>query len=235
MPTAHGHAVMDAVNALAADARFEVSDGCVTRGQRRVAAFTTLILGDPGNVGRIDGPVAEAKLAAHVNVLVPLATLVGTSEQGGRIGTTAVQADVIRDVIAACGDRSRIRRLLVDSAGVILDAGRSHYLGSDIQKLVVKLRDGYCRGVACDTPAMRPGVEVDHATPFSAGGHTNITELGSLCKHHHQIKTHGGWDLANTTRRGDGTWRSPLGRIYHHEAPDLLPPPPEPDPDPPPF
>ncbi len=159
------------------------------------------------------------------------------SEQGGRIGTTAVQADVLRDVIAACGPGSTIRRLVTDERGVILDAGRSRYLGSDIQKLVTKLRDGYCRGVACDTPALTPGTEVDHATPFSAGGETNVDELGSLCKHHHQIKTHGGWDLANTTRRGDGTWRSPLGRIYHHQAPDLIPPPPDPDPDPdpPPF
>ncbi len=30
MPTAHGHAVMDAINTLANDPRFEVSDGCLT-------------------------------------------------------------------------------------------------------------------------------------------------------------------------------------------------------------
>ena len=235
MPTAHGHAVMDAVNALANDTRFEVSDGCVTKGQRRVAAFATLILGDPGRVGQVTGPVAEAKVNAHVNVLVSLETLTGVSEQGGRINTTAVQADVVRDTIAACGSSSTIRRLVTDPAGVILDAGRSHYLGSDVQKLVVKLRDGYCRAVACDTPAWTPGTEIDHATPWGSGGETNMNELGALCKHHHQIKTHGGWALEATTRRGDGTWRSPLGRIYQHTAPDLLPPPPEPDPDPPPF
>jgi hypothetical protein len=112
MPTGHGHALMAAVNALAASALFEVGDGCVTKGQRRVAALATLVLGDPGSVGQVTGPVAEAKAVAHVNVLVPLATLLGTGEQGGRINQVPVTADVLRDVIADCrpGALPRVRR-----------------------------------------------------------------------------------------------------------------------------
>jgi hypothetical protein len=61
LPLAHGAAVMDAITTLAHDPRFETGDGCLTIGQRRVAALVTLVLGDPGSVATVTGPVAEAR------------------------------------------------------------------------------------------------------------------------------------------------------------------------------
>ncbi len=232
MPTAHAEAVMQAVNTLAKDVRFEVADGCITRGQRRVAALVALMLGDPGSVGQVTGPVQDAKLAVHVNVLVPLETIVGCSEQGGRIGNTPCTADEITDLIAqAALESSTIRRLVTDSAGCILDAGRRHYLASDLQKLVLRLRDQHCRFPGCNRPAER--CEIDHAKPYDAGGLTDTCNLGPLCKHHHELKTAGYWHITASARDGSCTWRSPLGRIYEHEPPDLVPP--GPPHDPPPF
>jgi hypothetical protein len=235
MPTAHAEAVMQAVNTLAKDTRFEVADGCITTGQRRVAALVALTLGDPGSVGQVTGPVGEAKLSVHVNVLVPLETIVGVSEQGGRIGNTPCTADEITDLIAqAALESSTIRRLVTDSAGCILDAGRRHYLASDLQKLAIRLRDQHCRFPGCNRPAER--CEIDHAKPYDAGGHTDTCNLGPLCKHHHEMKTAGYWHITTSHRNGSCTWRSPLGRIYQHEPPDLVPPPPpRPPDDPPPF
>ena len=156
MPTAHAEAVMQAVNTLAKDARFEVADGCITAGQRRVAALVALMLGNPGSVGQVTGPVREAKLSVHVNVLVPLETIVGCSEQGGRIGNTPCTADEIRDLLAdAALGSSTIRRLVTDATGCILDAGRRHYLASDLQKLVIRIRDQHCRFPGCSRPAER--------------------------------------------------------------------------------
>jgi hypothetical protein len=156
MPTAHAEAVMQAVNTLAKDVRFEVADGCITRGQRRVAALVALTLGDPGSVAEVTGPVQEAKLSVHVNVIVPLETIIGVSEQGGRIGNTPCTADEITDLIAQASlESSTIRRLVTDSAGCILDAGRRHYLASDLQKLVLRLRDQHCRFPGCTRPAER--------------------------------------------------------------------------------
>jgi hypothetical protein len=232
MPTAHAEAVMQAVNTLAKDQRFEVADGCITRGQRRVAALVALMLGDPGSVGQVTGPAQEAKLAVHVNVLVPLETLVGASEQGGRIGNTPATADEVTDLIAqAALESSTIRRLVTDATGCILDAGRRHYLASDLQKLVLRLRDQYCRFPGCNRPAER--CEIDHAHPYDAGGHTDTCNLGPLCKHHHELKTSGYWHITTSAKDGSCTWRSPLGRIYQHEPPDLIPP--GPPHDPPPF
>jgi len=231
MPTAHAEAVMQAVNTLAKDARFEVADGCITRGQRRVAALVALMLGDPGSVGQVTGPVQEAKLSVHVNVLVPLETIIGVSEQGGRIGRTPCTADEITDLISQVAlESSTIRRLVTDSAGCILDAGRRHYLASDLQKLVIRLRDQHCRFPGCSRPAER--CEIDHAKPYDAGGLTDACNLGPLCKHHHEMKTAGYWHITASARDGSCTWRSPLGRVYEHTPPDLIPPPPD---DPPPF
>jgi hypothetical protein len=232
MPTAHAEAVMQAVNTLAKDQRFEVADGCITRGQRRVAALVALMLGDPGSVGQVTGPVQEAKLAVHVNVLVPLDTIVGASEQGGRIGNTPCTADEVTDLIAqAALESSTIRRLVTDSTGCILDAGRRHYLASDLQKLVIRIRDQHCRFPGCSRPAER--CEIDHAKPYDAGGPTDQRNLGPLCKHHHELKTAGYWHITASARDGSCTWRSPLGRIYEHTPPDLVPP--GPPHDPPPF
>jgi hypothetical protein len=222
MPTAYAEAIYQAVRMLAKDARFETAEGCVTKGQRQAAALVALTLGDPGSVAEVTGPVHEAKLKVHVNVLVPLETITSTSDACGRVGSTPATADEVRDLIAAAAESSTIRRLVTDSTGCILDAGRSHYLASDIQKLVITLRDGYCRFPGCNAPAER--CEVDHATPYDAGGPTDLWDLGPLCKHHHQMKTGGYWHIITSHRNGTCRWRSPLGRIYEHTPPDLVPP-----------
>jgi hypothetical protein len=235
LPIGHGWAVFDAVTALADDARLETGDGCITAGQRRVAALVTLVLGDPGSQASVDGPVAEAKATATVDVVIPLATLLGVGSQGGTIAGEAVTADAILDLLAEAGPKSTIRRLVVDSAGCIVDAGRTRYAISDAQRHVVALRDGTCRFPGCARRAA--GCEIDHATPWDDHGPTDVANLGALCKHHHQLKTHGGWAITRSTRSGACTWRSPLGRVYEHQPPDLLPRDPGPPPPeaPPPF
>jgi hypothetical protein len=166
MPTAYAEALHGAVKTRAKDDRFEVSDGCITAGQRQAAALVALTLGDPGSVAEVTGPVHDAKLAVHV-VIVPLGTIVGASEQGGRIGRTPVTADEVRDLLAAAAlESSTIRRLVTDSAGCILDAGRKHYLASDLQKLVIRLRDQHCRFPGCGRDAER--CEIDHVIPWKS-------------------------------------------------------------------
>jgi hypothetical protein len=234
MPTAYAEAIHQAVRMLAKDPRFEVSDGCITKGQRQAAALVALTLGDPGSVAEVTGPVHEAKINVHINVLVPLETITSASDACGRIGNTPVTADEVRDLLAAAAVKSStIRRLVTDSAGCILDAGRKHYLASDIQKLVIRLRDGYCRFPGCNTPAER--CEIDHVVPYDAGGPTDLWDLGPLCKHHHQMKTGGYWHIITSHRNGTCRWRSPLGRIYEHTPPDLGPPRPPAGQDDPPF
>lgn len=229
MPKAHGEAVMVAINTLARDDRFQTADGCITLGQRRVAALVELTLGSPGTVSEVTGPVAETRINAQISIVVPLASLLTEDEasaQGGQINGSPVGADVIRELLADCGARSTVRRLLVDADGTIVDIGRSHYSPTGLQRILLRLRDRHCRFPGCRRPAER--CEVDHARPYDAGGLTDLDNLGPLCKRHHQAKTHGGWRITRSFRDGRCQWRSPLGRVYEHEPPSLLPPAPAP-------
>jgi hypothetical protein len=56
-------------------------------------------------------------------------------------------------------------------------------------------RDRTCVVPGC---GMSQGLEIDHVTPISEGGPTELENLALLCYHHHQEKTHGGWVLART-------------------------------------
>jgi hypothetical protein len=75
-------------------------------------------------------------------------------------------------------------------------------------------RDGTCRFPGCNAAATR--CQIDHVIPWDEGGTSDVGNLGALCTRHHQLKTHGGWELTNSTPNGSCTWRSPQGFIYHH-------------------
>ena len=55
----------------------------------------------------------------------------------------------------------------------------------------------------------------DHTRAYDVDGppgQTVETNLGKLTRHHHRIKTHGGWSVEQRDRRF--TWTSPHGRVY---------------------
>jgi 5-methylcytosine-specific restriction endonuclease McrA len=66
-------------------------------------------------------------------------------------------------------------------------------------------RDRTCVVPGC---GVSQGLEIDHVTPISEGGPTELENLALLCYHHHQEKTHGGWVLTRvgTGEGGRPTW-----------------------------
>jgi len=56
----------------------------------------------------------------------------------------------------------------------------------------------------------------------AAGGATDRANCGMLCRRHHRLKTHTGWEL---TRRGDGavSWTNPTGAGYDLPPPTVPP------------
>ena len=90
----------------------------------------------------------------------------------------------------------------------ILNLGRSVRYASDDQYKALFARDRGCRWPGCEIPAA--WCEIDHLTPYSQGGATNLNELVLWCCHHHHekhrpgVKTHGNThnlqlELANGT------------------------------------
>jgi hypothetical protein len=87
----------------------------------------------------------------------------------------------------------------------------------------VRLRDPVCVFSGCQRPSW--ACDLDHIEPYvplELGGpprQTNPDNLAPLCRHHHRMKTHGGWRYRRH-RDGSYHWTSPTGRTY-----DVLPPP----------
>jgi hypothetical protein len=108
--------------------------------------------------------------------------------------------------------------LLVDDAGVpvVEVAGTDRYRPSaDLARAVID-RDRTCRFPGCRVPADR--CDIDHVEPFDpdrpARWQTVERNLQALCRHHHRLKTHGGWYVSRDPISGATLWESPTGRVH---------------------
>lgn len=73
------------------------------------------------------------------------------------------------------------------------------------------LRDRACRFPHCTRPAW--ACDLDHTEPYDPDGppgQTATDNLTALCRHHHRLKTHGGWTYFRVAP-GTYRWRSPYG------------------------
>lgn len=81
-----------------------------------------------------------------------------------------------------------------DGFGLSLDAdlltktSASRFAGGKLKDAVL-LRDGQCQAQGCTRPAWSG--EIDHRTPHEQGGTTTAANLQTLCKEHHDVKSHG--------------------------------------------
>nr|WP_205570520.1 HNH endonuclease signature motif containing protein [Corynebacterium lactis] len=90
------------------------------------------------------------------------------------------------------------------------DGAAESYRPTDAQVARVRGRDGTCRFPGCEAPAHQ--CDLDHIKPYNhdapeEGGPTDTENLHCLCRRHHNLKTHG---LYNVTAYSDGTelWTS---------------------------
>jgi hypothetical protein len=69
------------------------------------------------------------------------------------------------------------------------------------------------------------GCDLDHTIPYPAGPGTAAANLGPLCRTHHNLKTHHGYQLANHPEAHlcphppGWTWTFPSG-LTHTDQPD---------------
>jgi hypothetical protein len=71
------------------------------------------------------------------------------------------------------------------------------YEPTPAQRRFIKARDRTCRHPGCRRPAR--WTDADHVCPRAEGGETDCTNLCSLCRRHHRLKTHApGWRFVMT-------------------------------------
>lgn len=208
-----------------------------TLAQRRADALTDLAA---AALTAPDAPTVHGRRPT-VNVTVAWTTLLGLDDLPADLtGYGPIDAATARRI--ATDPTSTWRALLVDPlSGALLDCGRATYSPPPDLAAYVIARDNTCRHPTCDAPALL--CDLDHRTPWTAGGHTCRHNIDALCERHHPLKHLPGWDHERDPDTGDSIWTTPTGRTarrpaYRHPVGTPLHPPdsePTPLPDDPPF
>ena len=133
-----------------------------------------------------------------INVTVPVQTLMGVSDEPGRMGDQTLPASLVRHVAAQ--PVSTWYRLLTDGSRGIELSTEAYRPTAAIWREVVA-RQPTCFAPTCDRPASE--CELDHALPYPHGD-TSTENLGPGCGRHHRSKHASG---ASVRRGPDGLLR----------------------------
>ncbi len=207
------NAIMGAVNAAVSNPN--IPGACdANAGERRGEALAALIFGINGT-GSASNRVTPIVVNISVDLTVPI------TELDTKLNTESVDCD-FRQLLNDPAVKTFARPLATNEAGHVLDVGRKRYQITGALRRMIITRDGTCRFPGCNAAATR--CQIDHVIAWEDGGRSDVGNLGVLCVRHHQLKTHGGWQLTHSKPDGSCTWRSPDGRIYHHFPEPIITP-----------
>jgi hypothetical protein len=105
-----------------------------------------------------------------------------------------------------------VRRVVYDSAGVVIDMGRRQRLFTGSARDAAMLSELRCYWRGCWVPASK--CQIDHLHPARAGGRTDPGNGAPACGHHNRVKEHG----FHAWRDADGEWH--LQRPDGTDVPD---------------
>lgn len=187
-------------NMLDAETRALVKQGgdrSVDRAQVRAEALSNLITG---------GHQAVRPHEAEILVVTPVESLVDDTTTGGELGDgTPLPTASVRRLLC----NGRIVPIIVDTNGVVLDAGREQRLANRAQRRALRAMYRTCAFHGCEVEFAR--CEIHHIVPFEVGGATDLAGLLPLCSRHHHVVHDLGWrleldgDRTLTIRQRDGT------------------------------
>jgi hypothetical protein len=229
--------IRSAVDAHAASGSL-VTPCDATLGQRRVAALLDLVLGTgtagtagtantAGTAGSAGAGVADDEAGAGGDAR----TLVGAARTvvGAEISVVMTLDEFVKGtgVVGELLEDPKvpltIRRLITDPlTGRAIDLGRSRYEVSEPLRRWIIARDRTCCFPGCSRRAT--ACQIDHVKAWNDGGATDASNLQPLCTRHHQLKTHGGWQVRRDDSTGLMVWTSPSGRIYWVDPEPVVPP-----------
>jgi hypothetical protein len=158
----------------------------------------------PGGLGSIRG---------HVQVIVPVTTLTGTTHGGAMLnGQIPIDPATAKHF---AGTAKGWDRVMCDPiTGTVLATDR--YTPRTDQIRYLRARDQHCRTPGCRQPAIR--CQIDHNHEHHDGGKTRLDNLAHFCIRHHTLKTETAWTVQQLPG-GRLHFHSPLGRRYEDDPP----------------
>ena len=104
--------------------------------------------------------------------------------------------------IVALSVLAHVRRIVVDSAGIVVNAGMKRRLFDGALAEVLKAIEPRCRWLGC---MIRAAIaQIDHLVDFTAGGATDASNAAIACEHHNLFKYRARYQ---PRRQPDGTWQ----------------------------
>jgi hypothetical protein len=163
--------------------------------------------------GDRDDAACEHDVEDHERPSCARATATGQGF-GGRVsavvGLGAVAPATVRQWVCT----SWLSRVVRSADGEVLDIGRKVRLFTPAQRRAIIVRDLHCVFPGCDRgPSW---CDVHHLHPFAHGGSSDVANGALLCRRHHRLVHHDGWELA---RGPDGTWTAVRAR-WHTVRPE---------------
>ena len=128
-----------------------------------------------------------------VSVVVTLATLLGLAADPAHVpGLGPIPADIARDLAADGAWRLWITD---PSTGHVTATGSRTYTPTAALARIIRAREPNCRMPGCARQAVN--CDLDHTIPYPGEPGTVESNLGPLCRGHHNLKTHHGYHLEN--------------------------------------
>jgi hypothetical protein len=141
--------------------------------------------------------------------------LKGSTQACGEIqGGPLIALETVRRL--AC--HSSLVRVTEDASGNILDIGRKTRTIPSAIKRALRFRDQVRRFPGCTTN--HRFCDGHHVKHWSQGGHTSLSNLVLLCRHHHRLVHEGGYTV-EASQQGSFIFHSPAGQEL--EASPALP------------
>ena len=191
-------------------------------GERRGHALAALIFGTPilpGTPGTNPPSGATDLMPIVVNMTLDLTVPITELQAQASASTNSLGCDFAQ-LLSDPAVRVFARPVAISDTGHVLDVGRRRYQITGVLRRLITTRDGVCRFPGCHRNATK--CQIDHVQPWDEGGGSDVGNLGALCVRHHQLKTHGRWEITDSKPDGTCTWISPDGLIYRHHPPPLV-------------
>ncbi len=162
----------------------------------------------------------------HLTVTMSLDTLAGLNDLPAVLaGFGSIPADLARTIARSAGT---ITAAVTDPAtGTVVDCGELTYRPRQAVRDQIAVLTDTCQFPSCRQPVWR--CDIDHREPFNRqdprrGGPTTVANTEGLCRRHHLLKTHAGWQLSVDTSRLVINWTSPTGHTYTRRRRQTAPP-----------